>query len=269
MPRFKLIATDLDDTLLNDQLEVSPENSQALKKAMELGTVVTIATGRMFRSALPIALGLGIRNPIIAYQGALIKDTVSGEVLWHRPVPLDLAHQVLKAGYRANVHMNVYLDDNLFVDDITPEGKGYANLAEVEMTSVGNLLEFLTADPSKILFIAEPSFLDRLKQELQEVFGDSLYITKSKPNYLEFMHREATKKHALQSLADRFGIRREEIMAFGDSYNDLDMLEFAGFGIAMGNGVKEVKETAKYVTANNNEDGVAKAIKKFLLREQR
>lgn len=266
MPKFRLIATDLDDTLLNDAIEVSAANQAALQKAMNMGVMVTIATGRMFRSALPIAEQLGIRAPIITYQGALVRDTETRETFWERPVPLRLAQRVLEEGYRADLHMNVYIGDRLIVDRITPEGTGYAKLAEVEMNPVGNLLDFLKQDPVKILYIANPDMLDRLNRELQDKFGPALYITKSKPNYLEFMHPEATKKHGLKALAEKYGIRREEIMAFGDSYNDIDMLEFAGMGVAMGNAPDKIKEKADYVTASNNEDGVAEAVRKFVLK---
>lgn len=265
MPQFKLIAVDLDDTLLNDSLEISPRTGQALRRAAERGVVVTIATGRMYRSALPIAVKLGIEVPIITYQGALVKNSATGEVLVDLPVPLKLAHDVLAVGYRAGVHMNVYLNDTLYVDSITPEGKGYANLAMVEMSVVGNLLDFLKKDPAKVLYITEPALLAGLKEELTAAFGNRLYITKSKPNYLEILHPLATKKHALGVLARRFGIAPEEIMACGDSYNDLDMLEFAGLGIAMGNAPEDIKKKADYVTDTNNNDGVAKAIEKYLL----
>jgi len=267
LSKFRLIAVDIDDTLLNDRIEVSTANREALQNAMDVGVAVTIATGRMFRSALPVAEKLGIRTPIITYQGALIRDTVTKEILCERPVPLQLAQMVLEEGYRADIHMNVYVGDSLFVDRITPEGKGYAKLAEVDINPVGNLSDFLKQAPVKILFIADPGVLDRLNRELQDKFGASLYITKSKPNYLEFMHPESTKKSGLEALAQRYGIKQEEIMAIGDSYNDIDMLEYAGMGVAMGNAPDEIKEKADYVTADNNEDGVAKAVEKFILGE--
>lgn len=263
---YKLIAIDLDDTLLNDNLEISPRNRQALSSAVKRGVVVTVATGRMFRSALPFALDLGIEVPIITYQGAIVKNARSGEVLVNRPVPLELARQVLEEGYRAGVHMNVYFNDALYVDSITAEAEGYAKLAGVEMIAVGNLIEFLQEEPTKILYIADPSRLDRLKGPMQDRFGENLYITKSKPNYLEFLHPRATKKYALEELAARFGVVQAEIMAFGDSYNDLEMIEYAGLGVAMGNAPDDIKAKADYVTVTNNEDGVAVVIEKFVLK---
>ncbi|MBU7006273.1 Cof-type HAD-IIB family hydrolase [Phosphitispora fastidiosa] len=267
MGRFRLIATDLDDTLLDDNLQISSRTRRVLNIAAEKGSVVTIATGRMYRSACPVALDLGIEVPIITYQGALVKNACSGEVLAETPLPLSLAGEVLAEGYRASVHMNLYFDDCLYVDSLTAAGTGYALLAGVKQHPVGSLVQYLGAarvDPTKILYIAEPELLDSLKGDLEAKFGDSLYITKSKPNYLEFMHPLATKKHALENLARSFDISREEIIVFGDSYNDLDMIEWAGMGVAMRNAPAEVRGKADYVTDTNNRDGVAKALERFL-----
>ena len=267
MRGFRLIATDLDDTLLDDNLEISPRTRKALQKAAEMGCVVTIATGRMYRSARPVALDLGIEVPIITYQGALVKNARSGEVLAETPLPFSLAVEVLAEGYRASVHMNLYFNDCLYVDSVTEAGTGYARLAGIEQHPVGSLVKYLAAvrnNPTKILYIAKPELLDSLKTDLAAKFGGSLYITKSKPNYLEFMHPQATKKHALENLAGSFGIAREEIIVFGDSYNDLDMLEWAGMGVAMGNAPAEIKDKADYVTDTNNRGGVAKALERFL-----
>lgn len=265
MPKYKLIATDLDDTLLNDNIEVSQRNRAALLRAEELGAVVTIATGRMFRSAAPIALNIGIHGPIICYQGALVKNVSTGEILFHRPVPLDLAREVINEGYQEDVHINVYLGDTLYVDQLTEEGINYATFAKVEMNPIGNLLDFLHDEPTKLLYIAQPEIINKLKDRMQRRFGNRLYITKSKPNYLEFMHPYATKSHALKVLAEMYGILPTEIMVFGDSYNDIDMLEYAGAGVAMGNAPEEIKKRANCITDTNNNDGVAKIIEKLVL----
>ncbi len=267
MRRFRLIATDLDDTLLDDNLQISSRNRRALQKAAEMGCVVTIATGRMYRSARPVALELGIEVPIITYQGALVKNARSGAVLAERPVPFGLACEVLAEGYKAGVHMNLYFNDCLYVDSLTEEGTGYARLSGVEQHPVGSLVNYLESvgeDPTKILYIAGPEKVDRLQTALAVKFGGSLYITKSKPNYLEFMHPQATKKHALQDLARSLGIPREDIIVFGDSYNDLDMIGYAGLGVAMANAPAEVREKADYVTDTNNRDGVARFLERLL-----
>lgn len=265
MQQYKMIVADLDDTLLNDNLQVSAENKEAIRKAQNLGLIFTIATGRMFQSAQVIAREMGVTGHIISYQGALVKTVETEEVLVEQSVPFDLAADVLKEGYAAGVHINLYLNDQLYVDTVTPEGIGYVQQSDVGMNPVGNLIDFLDTSPTKILFIAEPDLLDDLQHRLQEKYGSALYITKSKPFYLEFLHPQATKGHALKLLAEKLSIDREAIIAFGDSYNDIEMLEYAGMGVAMGNAPEAIKKIADQVTASNDESGIARFLEKFLL----
>lgn len=265
MKKYKLIAADLDDTLLNDKLQVSEENKIAIKKAQEMGTTFTIATGRMFRSAYPIAKELDIKGPIISYQGAYIKNVENGEVLVEYAVPIELAKEVIKTGYDAGVHINLYINDKLYVDSVTSEGIMYSNQAKVDLNPVGNLLDFINCAPTKIIYIADSEILNTLQNKLQEKYGKSLYITKSKPYYLEFLHPHASKGYALKKLAEEMGIARDEIICFGDSYNDIDMIEFAGLGVAMGNAPEDIKKIADSVADTNNNNGVAKFLSKYVL----
>ncbi len=266
MNKYNLIAIDLDDTLLRDDLTVSKENKEAIGKAIELGKKVVISTGRMYKSALPFASELGVTLPLITYQGALIKDSSTSEILWERPMPVYLASEVLAYGYAKGVHINLYYDDTLYVDSITEEAVGYANLARVECQAVGDLRTFLQGDPTKILFIGDPDHLDNMLAECWERFRESLHITKSKQHYLEFMHPQASKGKALEHLGQVYGIQREEMIAVGDSYNDLDMIKYAGLGVVMGNAKEDVKAQADYITLDNESDGVADVIKKFMLK---
>lgn len=265
MTRFKLVAMDLDDTLLTTGLEITEHTKQILKQVRARGVHVTLATGRMYRSTLPFARELGITEPLITYQGALVKEELSGRVYFYRPVPLKTARGVLEKGYELGIHINIYLNDTLFVDGITEEGIGYAKLARVELHPVGNLLDFLKEDPVKIIFIAEEKLLDKLQPYMEEVFGRELYITRSKPHYLEFMHLQANKGHSLEAVAKALGVAGDEVIAFGDSFNDLPMLRYAGLGVAMGNARPEVKAQADYVTTTNDDEGVARALEKFVL----
>lgn len=265
MSKFKLVAMDMDDTLLTSALDITEQTKRTLEQVRDQGVHVTLATGRMYSSTLPFARELGITEPLITYQGALVKDDSSGAVLYYRPVPLQAARNVLQKGYELGIHINIYLNDTLFVDSITEEGIGYAKLARVELHPVGNLLDFLNDDPVKIIFIAEEKLLDKLQPLMEENYGRELYITRSKPHYLEFMHFEANKGRALAALAEKLGVARDEVIAFGDSFNDLPMIKYAGLGVAMGNARQEVKAQADYVTAANDDEGVARALEKFVL----
>lgn len=266
--KYKLLAVDLDDTLLNSRLEISLGNREALRLAREAGVRVTLATGRMYRAALPYARQLELAGPLITYQGALVKDAGTGKTLFHRPVPLDLALEVMARVNHYGFHINTYLEDNLYVARPTPEGERYAALSGVPLEVVGDLSDFLRRqgqDPTKVLVIAGEEQLDNLAQELRPVFNHSLHITKSKPHFLEFSHPLANKGDALAAVAEGIGVNREQIIAVGDTYNDLEMIDYAGLGVAVANARAAVKSRAGFVTLSNDEDGVAAVIRKFIL----
>ncbi|MCL6635607.1 MAG: Cof-type HAD-IIB family hydrolase [Peptococcaceae bacterium] len=265
MTSYRLVAVDLDDTLLDRNLQLTEPVRRAVAAVRAAGVHFTISTGRMFRSAARLAGELGIDLPLITYQGALVKNSLSGEVLIDRPLPLAYAREVIAAVHDKGYHLNAYLDDRLLVERDTPEGRRYAEVAGVEMEVVGDFLEYLDRDPTKVLVIAAEPQLDALAAEMAPVYGNLLHIVKSKPHFLEFSHLEATKGHALAALAAAFGVPREAVLAVGDSYNDLEMLEFAGLGVAVANAREEVKRKAGYVTKASYGEGVVEALNKFVL----
>ncbi len=262
---IKLVALDLDDTLLDSELKISPETARAVSAAVEQGVTVTLATGRMYSSARPYALELGLDVPLITYQGALVKTSRSQEVLYHSPVPLELAREMIGYLFSRGFDVNLYMEDQLYAQAGNRWVEEYRKIARVPCQTVPDLLASLTTAPDKFLVIDEEPQLDRLASVLRQMVGDKLHITKSKPFFLEFTHPEADKAKALAHLAARLGIAREEVMAVGDSYNDLEMLEYAGTGIAMGNARPEIKAKADYVTLGNDAHGVAEAIYRFVL----
>lgn len=264
---YKMIAIDLDDTLLTPDLKISPKNKAYIQRAKDAGIHVTLATGRMFCSALPYAKELELNLPIVTYQGALVKEAVTGEVLIHRPVPLDLAREVLTWGTERGYHINLYVNDNLYVEKVTPEAEAYQKISGIPAQPVGDLQKFLQEEPTKILFVGGTQELDALKEEMEAHFGPKLHITKSKPHFLEFSHPEATKGHALDALAKRWGLTADQVIAIGDAPNDLEMLAYAGLGAVMGNAAEDVKAQADYVTGTNQADGVAQVIAKYIFQE--
>lgn len=264
---IKLVAIDLDDTLLDSGLQIAPSCLEAIRQVQEMGIKVTLATGRMYRSALPYARQIKADLPLITYQGALVKNSLSGEVLYNRPVPEELAVEVMEYFRQAQVHFQTYLNDELCLESLTEEGLAYANVAGVEPRIVPDLMEAVRHEqPMKIMAITdnERALLD-MEVELKTRYRKLLNITRSKPYYLEVMDQSANKGHALQVVAEHFGIDRKEVLAVGDSYNDLAMIEWAGVGVAMGNARDVVKDAADYVTSSNEEAGVAEALHRFIL----
>lgn len=262
---YKMIAIDLDGTLFTDQLTISPNTITAIRQAISLGTVVTIATGRMYSSAKQIAEQLGIDVPLITYQGAMIRTAGAEEALYERAVSPDISQKLVGIARDQNIHLQVYQNDILYGAAETDKLIAYAKAVQVPYKVEPDLMGLAQKGFTKLLFIDEPDVLALLQKQLQVLFGASAYIEKSKKNYLEVTHPEANKGSALLFLANKLGIDRSEIIGIGDNHNDAELLKAAGLGIAMGNAVQEVKDMADFVSRSNNDDGVMYAIDKFIL----
>lgn len=265
---IKLLALDLDDTLLDENSRISDVNRAAIQRAAKEGILVTLATGRMFCSALPYARQLQIDLPLITYHGALIRTADSRETLLHIPVPLDLAREAAAIAEEKGLHINVYINDRLYVAEENEFSRYYQSIAGVEVEAVGRISTFLREAPTKITIINREGTLLKLRDSLLQRFGSSLAINLSKPDFLEITDRSATKGRALQFLAEMHRIPREQVAAIGDSYNDLDMLQYAGIGVAVANARQEIKEAASIVTESNLNNGVAVFINDYLAKHK-
>ncbi|WP_422658049.1 Cof-type HAD-IIB family hydrolase [Paenibacillus sp. EC2-1] len=268
MTTYKLIAIDIDDTLINDDKEVTPGVQQALEQAVAKDVVVTLATGRAYTSAQAIARQTGLNVPIITYQGALIKNLLDEKVLYERYVPIDGAKKLYAFCMEHNLHLQTYVGDKIYAQEENQKLIDYCALNRAPYYIEPDFMKLIEQPTPKMLMIDDPAYLDELIPVFQEMLGDQMHITKSKPHFLEFMHKEGTKGHALTFLANHFGCTLEETIAIGDSWNDHEMLECAGLGIAMGNAIEPLKKIADYVTLGNNEDGVKHALEKFVLNAE-
>jgi len=262
---YRLIAIDIDDTLLTDDGRITDATRAALAEAVKRGVTVTLATGRMFASASRIAEQIGLNVPIITYQGALVKTPFDGNVLYERNVPADASREILDYCRRNGLHLQLYTEDELYAAEDNDKVREYAERSDVPYRVEPDLDKLIDRPQSKMLIIGDPDKLDRIADELRPVYKGRVHITKSKPNYLEFLHPEATKGHALAALARHVGCTMEQTIAVGDSWNDREMIEAAGLGVAMGNAIESLKAIAGFVTKTNNEDGVKHVIDTFIL----
>lgn len=262
---YKLLAIDIDDTLLNDDMQITEPTRKALEQAIQQGVTVTLATGRMYASAKQIAKQLELDVPIITYQGALVKTLIEGQVIYERTVPSAAAAQVFQFCEQRGLHLQVYTDDILYAKQENEKVKAYASLTNVPYTIEPNFETLIDRPFAKMLIYDEPEVLDELIPELRSLLGDQAHITKSKPNFLEVMHPEGTKGHALHALARHYRCDISETIGVGDSWNDQELIRMAGLGVAMGNAIDSLKQIADYVTRTNNEDGVKHVIDKFIL----
>lgn len=264
---IKLLAVDLDDTLLDKSSQVSPRCREAIKKAVEKGVTVTVATGRMYAAALPFARQLELDVPIITYNGALIKSSLSGDVLFEQTLDQAVAADVLTLFRERGWYIQVYVGDQLYIAEPNERARVYEELTKVKAISVGEKLYSMSEHVLKMLSLANESEIQEISRVIQDKFKGKVFAPISRPTYLEIVHPSINKGRSLDFLASRLGITRNEVMAIGDSNNDLDMIEYAGLGVAMGNALPNVKAAANAVTLANDEDGVAEAIYKYILAE--
>ena len=263
---YGLIAMDLDETLLGHDYKISERNKNAISAAQKKGVKVTIATGRMYKSTLPYARELNIDIPFITYHGALIRSY--DKTFYHYPVDYDSSLNIVEAAERLGYHINLYIDDQVHVKEENHFTKLYQTIAAVPVVPVGDPVKFLVGrkeSPSKLTVIDYEGNLERMEAFLADKFSGKLTVTKSHKYFLEITHKDATKGKALKYLAEDFGMQASEVMAFGDSFNDMDMLQYAGLGVAVANGRPELKAVADLVTGTNLLDGVAEVIEEYVL----
>jgi len=262
---IKLIVFDLDDTLLNSNSSISLRTYKAIQQVVAKGIKVTLATGRMYSSAIPFARSLGLSVPLISYNGALITYYPTGEQLFHNPIKQEVAKQVMQLCRERQWHIQTYLNDVLYVREIDKRAELYADMTGATPIPVGDQLYTLSGAPTKMLVIAEPGEIEVIKEEFHTQLGNILCIAESKPNYLEINDPAVNKGAALKFIAGRLNINSQEIMTFGNGINDIEMLRYSGWGVAVGNSPSVVKNIARLVTGSNDEEGVAEVIEKYVL----
>ena len=228
------------------------------------GTHFIVVTGRMFRAVRPYLEAGGLDDPVVCYQGAVVADPVSGEFLRHVPVPLAAAREAIEAVTRAGFHLNVYVDDLLHVAEVTPEARAYADFQHLEIHEVGDLLAWLDKEPTKLVAVGDPGALDELEAQLKPRFAGRLFISKSLPYFLEFAHPDVSKGSGLEFVAERLGFRAEETVACGDGENDRELLDWAGFGVAVANAHPDVLARADLVVPSVEDEGIAALLEAYL-----
>jgi hypothetical protein len=270
---IKLLVLDIDGTIAGESNQISSTVQQAVQAAQANGILVAIATGRMYRSALRFHQTLQSPLPLITYQGALIKDPESGELHRHWAVPKQSALQLLdyfeQPTFHQRLSIHFYINDQLYVRQITPETELYAERSGIEPIAVGDLRQWLDTEPTKILALSHNTdIIDDLLINLRQRYTPAeLYFTKSVATFFEVTNPLVNKGTAVKYLAEELlNFQPNQVMAVGDNFNDVEMLAYAGIGVAMGNAPEEVKALANWVAPSVDQDGAAVAIKTFLLK---
>ena len=243
--------------------ELQPRTVNALRATRAAGLDVIVVTGRMVQSVRRFLEPAALDEPVICYQGAVVADA-TGKWLRHEPIPLELAREVIGLVEGVGFGLNVYVDDELYVSEITRGSREYAGFQHLEIHQVGDLVAWLAGPPTKLVCVGEPAELDAVEARMKAHFGDRLYISKSLPYFLEFAAAGVTKGAGLDFLSAHMGFTPEQTIAFGDGENDVELVEWASFGIAVENAHTRVKAVADWICPSAEEEGVAQVIEALL-----
>jgi len=266
---FDLGVFDLDGTVLRRNLRITQETITALQRLRDRGMRLVVATGRRFEDAKKHAERLGFvdRDPVICYGGSMVRR-INGETLRHRTLPKELSMEVLEWAAQRDLHARVFVDGRIITSPDTPAAlehlRHYEEPGVSTVESPADWLEEGGEEPTKLVIVDYPDDIGGWLEEARSAFAGRLFVTRSLPHYVEIGGLEGTKSKALELLCERWGIEQARVLAFGDADNDIDMLRFAGRGVAVGGMTSEVREAADEIVPGVDEDGVARYVDKLL-----
>lgn len=265
--RYKLIALDIDGTIRSDEHALSQRTRRAIGKARDAGAVITLATGRIFKSAARSAAELDITTPIASFQGAQIADPVTGEVLWHVPLNSEMVQMALESTEAWHLEVMGYCGDAVVVSRMTAWLEDYGERNDVEVREVGDLASFDGDNLTRLVVRGADEVIERLETDLKARFDSELYVTRSLSYFCEILHPLGGKDKALAWLAANLGVDRRETIAFGNGYNDVQMLEWSGLAVAIGGAVPQILAVADVVARPVEEDGAARMLEELIDRD--
>lgn len=259
------MAVDIDGTLLDSEGRLRDETIEAIRLAVSKGLVFAIATGRPIQGVEQFNRMIGLDLPFITYNGAMVVMGKSREILYERCLESADARRVYDLGTERGTTIVTWSKNRLYVNRLDGRAKTYGELGKTEPELMTDVDAVLAAGATKMLWYDEVDSINRFEAEVRPLLGEGVNCHTSRPWFLEFVDRNASKAIAMERLGARFGITRDEMIAVGDGDNDLSMIEYAGLGVAMGNANERVKRAACHVTLTNDENGVARVIYDFVL----
>ena len=268
MSKVKLIAIDLDGTLLNDKKEIMPRTYRALRKASEEGVYVVLASGRPIKGMMHLIKELKLdekENYVINFNGASVNKTLDLSSIYNCSLTIEEMLEIEEFAVKHNIHSHAFINGDLYLEENAKYSDVEANINHIEPI-LCKYSDFNSNDVvNKYMFADEPSKLEEIYPLIPSSLFDKYTVVFSAKFFLEFLNKETNKGKALKALCEYLNIDPSEVMAIGDEENDLSMLEYAGHKIAMDNANVKLKNIATYITASNNDEGVGKVVEKLVL----
>ena len=269
---YKLIALDMDGTLLNEEKQISSANYEAIQKARESGVKVVLASGRPlvgFKRYLEELNLVSENDYAVAFNGALVQSSEGNEIVSKTTLTLEDYKYLYELSKELKVNIHALTEEGV----ISPKDSKYTRL-EAEMNDISSeIIDVcdVTEDTTivKVMFIDEPDLIEEIIEKIPENLKEKYTIVRSAPFFLEFLHKSVNKGVGVAALAEKLNIKPEEVICIGDAGNDIHMIKYAGLGVAMGNAFPEVKRVANFITKTNEQDGVAHIINKFILNVEK
>lgn len=265
---YKMIVLDLDDTLLKNDGTISRKTKKALIRAQNAGVTVVLASGRPTYAIRKFALELDMANHggfIVSYNGAKIIDCQLDTEVFGQNLKKEMLYELYDLSKQHGAYIQTYVDDKIIASETNEYTDIEQEITGMEIVTVKDFKSYIEDDVVKAIILQEPEKLKHIEEKLRPIIGNRMYMTISKPFFLEFMNADVDKSRSVDRLCKHLNIMRQEVIAIGDSYNDITMITSAGLGVAMKNAVESAKRVAKYITDDNENDGVAKVIDKFIL----
>ncbi|ANE49073.1 hydrolase [Paenibacillus swuensis] len=264
---YRLIALDVDGTLLTDDHQLTELTKGTIRRVYEQGCGVVLCTGRSPVSTLPVMEKLGLSGTLICHNGAATIASADRSVLHEFAYDVKKIEPLISYCREHGIHFDVNTSFEMYVENLTPEANSMYEQFYIQPKVVDNVLD-LDFPIVKFTCAAPKEEMDRIEKEWA-LLSTELRIIRSGDIFIDVMHAQAHKGSALKALTEVLGVRQEEVVAMGNYYNDIEMLTFAGLGIAMENSPEAVKLAADAVTASNNEDGVHQAIERYVSTDQK
>lgn len=262
--KYKLVALDLDGTLLRSNHTISEYSKETLRKLDKKGIKVVIATGRSYSSARHKITDLKLDQPVVCYNGAMVRNGKTHEIIEESSLDPEISRKLVEIARRENIHFHGFYNGEFLHEKVTESSKLYQEVSGLE-GEVVNFDDYFDRKYTKGMFIADHELLLPIEKEIRDLFQGKIYMAFSKPFFLEVMDSSASKANALKRIIEKEGIKREEVIAFGDGLNDAEMLEFARKAIIMKNGTETLREKYENSKYTNDEDGVAKYLEELFL----